>query len=96
LKKIPAGGDSFADDWLFSFSYSAIHWAENRFPVVSQDQLAHRLGICQACEFWDQTGFGGTGRCSKCGCSTQAKLRMATSSCPVDKWTSIDPVLILN
>jgi hypothetical protein len=28
----------------------------------------------------------GTGRCSKCGCSTWAKLRMASEKCPIDKW----------
>lgn len=63
-------------------------WAKAGFAMASAETLASRLSICGACDLWDPTAFGGTGRCSKCGCSTQAKLRMATSSCPLDppKW----------
>lgn len=53
---------------------------------VTQKQFDDRMKICKACEFWDQEEFMGTGRCRKCGCSTWAKLRMATESCPLGKW----------
>lgn len=65
---------------------SASDWAKSGFPTASDEQLASRKAICESCEFWDKTGFAGTGKCTKCGCSTQAKLRMATSKCPIDKW----------
>lgn len=63
-------------------------WAKSGFQTVSEEDLVSRLEICKGCEFWDADGFAGTGRCQKCGCSTQAKLRMATSSCPLTppKW----------
>lgn len=67
-------------------------WMENGFPTASKQQLDNRLSICKSCEFWDRFGFGGTGKCKKCGCSTQAKLRMATSKCPIDKWGPIEVV----
>jgi hypothetical protein len=65
---------------------AAARWARHGFPVASPEALAARLQICRGCEFWDARGFGGSGRCRKCGCSTQAKLRMATAKCPVGKW----------
>jgi hypothetical protein len=65
---------------------NAARWARHGFPVASEETLAARLAACHACEFWDARGFGGSGRCRKCGCSTQAKLRMATAKCPVGKW----------
>jgi hypothetical protein len=61
-------------------------WAKGGFQVADEATLASRMAICKGCEFWDQSGFVGTGRCQKCGCSTQAKLRMATSKCPEGKW----------
>lgn len=71
-----------------SLASSMSDWARGGFAVASTETLELRLSICKGCEFWDATGFIGTGKCSKCGCSTQAKLRMATSSCPLDppKW----------
>jgi hypothetical protein len=67
-------------------------WAKAGFQVVDASQLQSRIDICRGCEFWDQSGFAGTGKCKKCGCSTQAKLRMATSKCPIDKWGPIEVV----
>lgn len=73
-----------------SLGSSVAGWAKAGFAMASIETVDARLAICKACDLWDQTGFGGTGRCSKCGCSTQAKLRMATSSCPLNppKWSA--------
>lgn len=65
---------------------AAARWAASGFPLASPEALADRLEVCRACELWDAQGFRGTGRCLRCGCSTQAKLRMATSKCPAGKW----------
>jgi hypothetical protein len=59
-------------------------------PVVSLHELKCRMQLCKACEWWDAAALKGTGRCKKCGCSTWAKLRMATERCPIGKW---EPVL---
>jgi hypothetical protein len=65
-------------------------WAESGFAKTPDDTLKERLKICNDCEFWDAKGFKGTGKCTKCGCSTWAKLRMATERCPIGKWESIN------
>jgi hypothetical protein len=69
-----------------SLANAAIHWAKAGFELTSDEAFTNRLDICKSCEFWDFTGFANTGRCQKCGCSTQAKLRMASEKCPVGKW----------
>ena len=67
-------------------------WVKSGFKTATTTQLEDRLTICKGCEFWDGAGFGNTGKCTKCGCSTQAKLRMATSKCPIDKWGAVEVV----
>jgi hypothetical protein len=73
-----------------SLSESMIGWAKSGFHNVTTEQLESRMLICKSCEFWEESGFAGTGKCKQCGCSTQAKLRMATSKCPIDKWGPVD------
>lgn len=68
---------------------AGINWAKKGFPVVNEAQLNERLSMCASCEHWDKQAFKGTGRCKLCGCSTQAKLRLATEKCPIDKWGPI-------
>ena len=65
---------------------SLTKWASNDFPIPDPETFNARLETCKGCEFWDESGFAKTGRCKKCGCSTQAKLRMTTEKCPVGKW----------
>lgn len=61
-------------------------WTLSGFKKTDELTLKTRLETCKDCEFWNSSGFGGTGRCMKCGCSTWAKLRMATEKCPIGKW----------
>ena len=61
-------------------------WTKSGFPIPDPETFNARLETCKGCEFWDESGFAKTGRCKKCGCSTQAKLRMATEKCPIGKW----------
>lgn len=58
-------------------------------PTTPPDILAAREATCRACPEWDAAALNGTGRCRKCGCSTWAKLRMATESCPLGKWEAL-------
>lgn len=69
-----------------SLTSSVKRWAASGFKVASNELLDQRLSICGGCEFWDSAAFDNTGRCNKCGCSTQAKLRIATEKCPAGKW----------
>jgi hypothetical protein len=59
------------------------------FSTTPPDILAAREATCRACPEWDAAALNASGRCRKCGCSTWAKLRMATESCPLGKWKSI-------
>ena len=70
-------------------------WAVSGFPVVSKLILDERIKICHSCPRWDEIGMAGTGRCRECGCSTQAKLRMATERCPLGKWEAVDKEQII-
>ncbi len=65
---------------------SAGRFARSGFALADAETLASRQSVCQSCEQWDAAGLRGTGRCRKCGCSTQAKLRMASEKCPLGKW----------
>ena len=69
-----------------SIAKSATQWIKGGVKITSESTFKTRLETCHGCEFWNPKGFGGTGRCMKCGCSTWAKLRMATEKCPVGKW----------
>jgi len=65
-------------------------FAKAGMPSVSPEALATREATCRACPEWDATALNATGRCRKCGCSTWAKLRMATERCPLGKWEAVD------
>lgn len=85
MDRKPAPLPSFGE-MAKSASASAIQWASGGFQWVTPEEFNARIELCRGCEFWDAQGFFNTGRCRKCGCSTKAKLRMATASCPIGKW----------
>lgn len=64
-------------------------WALAGFPITEKNKFNNRLEICKSCEFWNSESFNNTGGCKKCGCSTWAKLRMATERCPIGKWEAV-------
>jgi hypothetical protein len=72
-----------------SLGKSLLNWTNSGFAATPPDILAAREATCRACPEWDAGAMGGTGRCRKCGCSTWAKLRMATESCPLGKWEAV-------
>lgn len=76
-------------DMAKSFFSSAVRFAQSGFPVTPLNILEERLNMCSKCEHWNKDGFAGSGQCRVCGCSTQAKLRMATSECPLRKWEAV-------
>ena len=71
-------------------------FARAGFATTPPEALATREATCRACPEWDAQALNSTGRCRKCGCSTWAKLRMATERCPVGKWEAVAPDLKLN
>jgi predicted Zn-ribbon and HTH transcriptional regulator len=69
---------------------AAHSFALSGFATTPPEALAAREAICRACPEWDAQALNKTGRCRKCGCSTWAKLRMATERCPIGKWEAFD------
>lgn len=69
-----------------SFGSSMHKWAASGMQKTDDTILHKRIEICNGCDLWDKSGFRGTGKCTKCGCSTWAKLRIATEKCPENKW----------
>lgn len=74
-----------------TFGKSMVNWAMNGFKTVTEEQLKTRMDVCRSCPLWDPGAFAHTGRCLKCGCSTQAKLRLAHEKCPEGKWGPLTP-----
>jgi hypothetical protein len=75
---------------IFQFKNSAFNFLRHGAPTTPPEALATREATCKACPEWDATALNNTGRCRKCGCSTWAKLRMATERCPIGKWEAVD------
>jgi hypothetical protein len=73
-----------------TFAESIVQWAKKGFKVVTEEEYNQRLDICKACPVWDGSALNGGGRCRECGCATQAKLKIATERCPLDKWVQIE------
>ena len=72
------------------FGIAALSFAGAGFTTTPSEALAEREATCRACDQWDAAALNATGRCRKCGCSTWAKLRMATERCPLGKWEAVD------
>jgi hypothetical protein len=72
------------------FGHAAHRFARSGFTTTPPEALATREATCRACPEWDAQALNATGRCRKCGCSTWAKLRMATERCPLGKWEAFD------
>ena len=58
--------------------------AAQRAPVfATKETQDSRMAICHACDQWIEKRK----RCAKCGCFTDKKIKLATESCPLGKWT---------
>ena len=83
---LPENKNFSIGDMAKSMVNSTTRWAKGGLKLTDEPTLKTRLETCHGCEHWNPKGFRGTGRCMKCGCSTWAKLRMATEKCPIGKW----------
>lgn len=69
-----------------NFATSAARHVAAGMPRASDEEVARRFAICQACEHYDGKA------CRKCGCPIVreqrfvSKLSWANESCPVGKW----------
>jgi hypothetical protein len=80
----------FRKNALARFSHAVHRFTRSGFTTTPPKALATREATCRACPEWDAAALNATGRCRKCGCSTWAKLRMATERCPIGKWEVVE------
>ena len=52
---------------------------------VPDEVKESRMAICESCEFL----YGPTKQCKKCGCFIFTKSSIASSECPIRKWTAV-------
>lgn len=90
LEKMPLHLRAWHDMTRAAF-LAGTKFAVSGFTATPPEILAAREATCRACHEWDAAALNATGRCRKCGCSTWAKLRMATERCPLGKWESLTP-----
>jgi len=59
-------------------------WAVSGFSMASEEEAARRISICESCEYFD----AGPRRCKHlgCGCYLDAKVKLKTEHCPVNRW----------
>jgi hypothetical protein len=69
-----------------SLLISSISWMQSGFEISDETKMSERKSICKECEHWISSAWNGTGKCKLCGCSTWAKIRIATEKCPIGKW----------
>ena len=72
-----------------SFSSSVFNYSKSGFKSSTQEEILKRKSICEMCDNWISSAWNGTGKCNLCGCSTWAKIRMATERCPLGKWEAV-------
>ena len=60
-------------------------WAGNGFKKVQQHVYERRLAICRTCQFWEENGNLGMGKCLKCGCG-KGKHWLPHEQCPIGLW----------
>jgi len=68
-----------------SLAKALTKWALSGFKVATQEDMEHRLSICESCDQWRPKSNLLLSRCKACGCSG-SKLFLKTSSCPLGKW----------
>jgi hypothetical protein len=73
-------------DMAKSLLTETAQWAKKGFKLASGDVITERYSKCKDCQYWDKKAYGGSGKCTVCGCSTKAKLVLETSKCPEGKW----------
>jgi hypothetical protein len=70
---------------IANFTKSMTTWAGGGFKKVQQHVYENRLSICRKCEFWQENGNFGMGKCLKCGCG-RGKHWLPHEQCPIGLW----------
>ena len=65
--------------------WSSAKYAGHGLPVlISPTSATERYSICEQCPNLTEEA-----RCTECGCFMKKKVNLAASSCPIEKWDSV-------
>jgi hypothetical protein len=70
---------------VIHFANSMATWVGSGFKKVQQHVYERRLAICRKCQFWQENGNMGMGKCLKCGCG-KGKHWLPHEQCPIGLW----------
>jgi hypothetical protein len=85
-EKIPESTDNMSMiKKATNLSKSMATWAGSGFKRVQQHVYEKRLAICRKCQFWQENGNMGMGKCLKCGCG-KGKHWLPHEQCPIGLW----------
>jgi len=68
-----------------NFTKSMATWVGGGFKRVQQHVYEKRIAICRGCQFWEEKGNLGMGKCLKCGCG-RGKHWLPHEQCPIGLW----------
>lgn len=68
-----------------NFAGAVVRAARSGGKRVTPEQHAERMATCEACP--NKKG----NRCALCGCGLRAKAALASESCPIGKWPTLNP-----
>jgi hypothetical protein len=74
-----------APNVIANFTKSMTTWAGGGFQKVQQHVYEKRMAVCRKCEFWQENGNFGMGKCLKCGCG-RGKHWLPHEQCPIGLW----------
>jgi ribosomal protein S27AE len=60
-------------------------WKVYMDVIASDEVVAKRLKICSKCEHL-MTSIANIKLCGKCGCVIKVKVKVKSTTCPVNKW----------
>jgi len=85
LKKHGFGKPLSISQKATNLTKSMAAWAGSGFKKVQQHVYEKRLAICRGCQFWQENGNLGMGKCLKCGCG-KGKHWLPHEQCPIGLW----------
>jgi len=76
-------------NFLITFFSTVKIFLGGREVIADFKDIENRLQICRVCEHKRGEALKNM-KCKICECKVRYKVRLASSTCPEDKWTSTD------